>query len=145
MRSSKGGRFSYAKKTNRGGICLEIKINKEIRNYTESMFFGLSMRQSFFAVFGVGIAVLVYFAFRSTLGTETLSWVCMLAAAPFAAMGFVSYHGMPAEKFVLVWLRSEMIEPREIRFLPTNFYYEAVKDVLAAKEKEEYKKHDEKH
>ena len=38
-----------------------------------------------------------------------------------------------------------MIEPREIRFLPTNFYYEAVKDALAAKEKEEYKKHDEKH
>ena len=24
---------------------LEVKINKEIRNYTESMFFGLSMRQ----------------------------------------------------------------------------------------------------
>ncbi|MBR7074337.1 MAG: PrgI family protein, partial [Oscillospiraceae bacterium] len=62
-----------------------------------------------------------------------------------AAMGFVSYHGMPAEKFVWVWLRSEMIEPKEIRFLPTNLYYEAVKDVVAAKEKEEYNKHDEKH
>ena len=24
---------------------MEVKINKEIRNYTESMFFGLSMRQ----------------------------------------------------------------------------------------------------
>ena len=28
-----------------GGIILEVKINREIRNYTESMFFGLSMRQ----------------------------------------------------------------------------------------------------
>lgn len=27
---------------------MEVKINKEIRNYTESMFFGLSMRQFIF-------------------------------------------------------------------------------------------------
>lgn len=70
---------------------MEIKINKEIRNYTESMFFGLSMRQFFFAVIGVGFAVLMYFSLRSVLGTETLSWVCMLAAAPFVAMGFITY------------------------------------------------------
>lgn len=29
---------------------MEVKINKEIRNYTESMFFGLSLRQ--FVFFG---------------------------------------------------------------------------------------------
>ncbi|MDE6902800.1 MAG: PrgI family protein, partial [Lachnospiraceae bacterium] len=28
---------------------MEVKINKEIRNYTESMFFGLSMRQFIFS------------------------------------------------------------------------------------------------
>lgn len=27
---------------------MEVKINREIRNYTESMFFGLSMRQFVF-------------------------------------------------------------------------------------------------
>ncbi len=27
---------------------MEVKINREIRQYTESMFFGLSMRQFFF-------------------------------------------------------------------------------------------------
>ena len=40
---------------------MEIKINREIRNYTESMFFVLSMRQFIFAVAGCGIAVLLYF------------------------------------------------------------------------------------
>ena len=39
---------------------MEIKINREIRNYTESMFFGLSMRQFIFAVIGCGMAVLLY-------------------------------------------------------------------------------------
>ena len=29
---------------------MEVKINKEIRNYTESMFFGLSLRQFVFSV-----------------------------------------------------------------------------------------------
>lgn len=27
---------------------MEVKINREIRNYTESMFFGLSLRQFIF-------------------------------------------------------------------------------------------------
>lgn len=36
---------------------MEVKINKEIRNYTESMFFGLSMRQFIFSVLAVVVAV----------------------------------------------------------------------------------------
>ena len=31
---------------------MEVKINREIRNYTESMFFGLSMRQFVFFCLG---------------------------------------------------------------------------------------------
>ena len=36
---------------------MEVKINREIRNYTESMYFGLSMRQFFFSVLAVIVAV----------------------------------------------------------------------------------------
>ena len=36
---------------------MEVKINREIRNYTESMFFGLSMRQFIFSVLALVIAV----------------------------------------------------------------------------------------
>ena len=36
------------------------------------------------------------------MGMETVSWVCMLGAAPFAAIGFIKYHGMTAEKFLWV-------------------------------------------
>ncbi|MBE6018572.1 MAG: PrgI family protein, partial [Lachnospiraceae bacterium] len=32
---------------------MEVKINKEIRDFTESIFFGLSMRQFFFSVLAV--------------------------------------------------------------------------------------------
>ena len=79
---------------------LEVKINKEIRNYTESMFFGLSMRQFLFSVLACGVAVGLFFLLRGRFGTETLSWMCILGASPFAVMGFVRYNGMTAEQFV---------------------------------------------
>ena len=76
---------------------MEVKINREIRNYTESMFFGLSMRQCVFTVLAASVAILLYFVLKPYVGTETVSWMCILGAAPFAAMGFVTYHGMTAE------------------------------------------------
>ena len=106
---------------------MEIKINREIRNYTESMFFGLSLRQCIFAALAVIVAVALFFVFNPILGMETTSWVCILGAAPFAAMGFITYHGMTAEKFLWAWLRSELIEPRYFHFESRNLYYELLK------------------
>ena len=109
---------------------MEVKINREIREYTESMFFGLSLRQFIFSALAILVAVGAYFLLRPHLGTETVSWVCILGAAPFAAMGFVKYNGMTAERFVLAWIRSEFIMPRKLMFKATNIYYEALKSVV---------------
>ena len=79
---------------------LEVKINREIREYTEAMFFGLSMRQFVFSVLACGIAVALYFFLRPYLDMETISWMCVLGAAPFTAIGFIRYHGMNAEQFL---------------------------------------------
>ena len=114
---------------------MEVKINKEIRNYTESMFFGLSLRQFIFSVLACGVAMGLYFLLRSRFGTETLSWVCILGAFPFAAMGFVKYNGMTAEQFVWAWLKSEFLMPKKLMFLPDNLYYETVKPTIEAYEK----------
>ena len=100
---------------------MEVKINREIRNYTESMFFGLSMRQFVFSVLAILVAVGLYFLLKPHFGTET---------APFAALGFITYHGMTAEQFLWAWLRSELLEPKELRFEASNLYYEALKDKL---------------
>lgn len=113
-----------------GGIILEVKINREIRNYTESMFFGLSMRQFIFSALAILVAVGLYFLLKPHFGTETVSWMCILGAAPFAALGFITYHGMTAEQFLWAWLRSELLEPKALRFEASNLYYEALKDKL---------------
>ena len=109
---------------------MEVKINREIRNYTESMFFGLTLRQFIFSVLACSVAVGVYFLLKPYVGTETVSWMCILAAAPFAALGFITYHGMTAEQSLWAWLRSELLEPKELRFESSNLYYEALKDKL---------------
>lgn len=109
---------------------MEVKINREIRNYTESMFFGLSMRQFVFSVLAILVAVGLHFLLKPHFGTETVSWMCILGAAPFAALGFITYHGMTAEQFLWAWLRSELLEPKELRFESSNLYYEALKDKL---------------
>lgn len=103
---------------------MEIKINREIRNYTEAMFFGLSLRQFVFSVLACGVAVGVYFLLKPYVGTETVSWMCILAAAPFAALGFIKYNGMTAEKFVWAWIKSEFLMPKKLVFHSTNTYFE---------------------
>jgi len=115
---------------------MEVKINREIRDYTESMFFGLSMRQFFFSLAAIGIAVVLYLTLKPVLGLETVSWLCIIGAAPFAAMGFVKYHGMNAEEFLWVWLRSELIEPRELKFQSSTIYFEVVEESRRGKKAE---------
>ncbi len=121
---------------------MEVKINREIRNYTEAMFFGLSLRQFIFSVLACGVAVGVYFLLKPHFGTETVSWMCILAAAPFAALGFIKYNGMTAEKFVWAWIKSEFLMPKKLVFRSTNTYFELMKPNMELKKKEVLKAND---
>jgi len=106
---------------------VEVKINREIREYTESMFFGLSLRQFIFSALAVAVAVCAYFFLKPYLGTEGVSWVCVVGAAPFAAMGFIKYNGMTAEQFAWAWIKSMFIIPKRLTFRATNIYAEVFK------------------
>ena len=107
---------------------MEVRINREIRDYTESMFFGLSLRQFFFSVLACGVAVGIYLGLNPILGTETTSWLCIVAAFPFAVMGFLKYNGMTAEKFVMAWIKSTFMIPKVLLFGNTNYYYAMLAD-----------------
>lgn len=121
---------------------MEVKINREIRNYTESMFFGLSLRQFIFSVLACLAAVGTYLLLQPYLGTETVSWVCVLAAVPFAALGFIKYNGMSAEKFIYAWIKSEFLMPKKLTFHSTNTYYEFFQPSIEQKQQEVLKSND---
>ena len=101
---------------------MEVKINKDIRQYSESIFFGLSMRQFIFSILACLVAVGLYFILRTYFGIETLSWMCILGAAPFAILGFVKYNGMTAEQFLVAWFRSKFLMPSHFVFKSDNYY-----------------------
>ena len=114
---------------------MEVKINREIRDYTESVYFGLSLRQFLFSIVACVVAVILYFIFRPYFGIETLSWLCILGAAPFAALGFIKYNGMNAEEFVFAYIKSEFLIPKKLSFNPTNFYIKLITEKQKGDEK----------
>jgi len=89
-----------------------------------------SLRQFLCSILACGVAVALYFGLRNLVGMETVSWVCIVGAAPFAALGFIKYHSMTAEQFIWAWLKSEFIMPRRLMFGATNAYYEMTKGGL---------------
>ena len=114
---------------------MEVKINKEIRQYTESVFFGLSLRQFICSVLACATAVIIYFLLNPILDKGIVSWLCIAGAVPFALLGFFKYNGMTAEKFFMAWLKSEVLTPKKLLFKPSNYYLEMYKQGQKYKDK----------
>lgn len=105
---------------------MEVKVPRDILQYEESLFFGLTLRQFLFSVLAVAVAVGAFLLCKPLLGTETASWICMVAALPFALLGFVRYNGMTADQFVKVWVRSEILFPKVLVYRGSNLYAELI-------------------
>ena len=114
----------------------EIKINKEIRDYTESILLGLSLRQSIFSILACAVACGIYFLFKERLGTEVTSWLCMLGAAPFAALGFIRFQGMYTEDIIKVAFSSLVLSTRNLINNPFNLYYTLLEPTIIQSRKE---------
>ena len=84
---------------------MEIKINKEIRAYRETLFFGLSVRQFVCSVLAVGAAVALYFSLNRVF----------------------QYNGLTLERFLWAWLKSEVIMAGKRVWKAENYYEEAMK------------------
>jgi hypothetical protein len=109
-------------------VIMRVQINNEIRDYSESIFFGLNLRQLIFSALACGVAVGSYFLFRKHMGIETLSWLCILCASPFAALGFFKYNGMTAEKVLWCFIKSEILMPYQLSYHATNHYENLLKE-----------------
>lgn len=114
---------------------IEIKIPKEISEYQESVFFGLSLRQFVCSLLAVAAAVGLYFLLDHAVGSEIAGWASILGAAPFAACGFIRYHGMTAEQMMAAILQSEVFTPRRLVFKDENCYYSALEQRIRAGER----------
>ena len=106
----------------------------------------MNTRQFVCSLLALGAAVGLYFCLRPIVGAEQVGWMCILGAAPFAACGFFSYHGMAAEQLLWAWIKSEILMPRRLVFKSDCLYYQAIQPAIAegCKRKRRPKKHTDK-
>ena len=115
---------------------MEVRINKEVRNYTEAIFFGLNPRQFVFSAIACVAALITYFAASKFFNTEIVSWLCILAALPFGALGFITFQQMKTEDILKHFIYSIILQSRDLIDKPWNLYYEISKDIRDKHRKE---------
>ena len=106
--------------TGRANNSISISVNPEIRNYSESVFWGLTLRQFLFSCLGCLVSVGIFFLLRNVIGMEAVSWACILGMLPCGLLGFVTYNGMTAEQLLAAVIRSELLMPKGLVFKPVN-------------------------
>lgn len=83
---------------------IEIRIPKEIKNYREKLFFGLTLRQCLCAGAALLICVPLYIFGNKILPQETVSWIVILVAVPLMLAGFFRYNDMMFEQFAVEFM-----------------------------------------
>ncbi len=110
---------------------VEIKMNKDISKYKETLFFGLTVRQFFCSAAAVLMTIGSYLIFSPFIGKELMSWLCIVCAVPFAVAGFFHFNGLTLEQFLWEWFKTCVLYSNVRGWKCTNYYYE---ELLVEKE-----------
>lgn len=92
---------------------ISVEIPKEIRDFKEKLFFGLTLRQCVSTAIALIICVPLYIYGRKILGDDIASYLVILIALPCAGAGFYKKNGMVFEKYVLTIIKHGFIYPHK--------------------------------
>lgn len=95
---------------------MNYEIGPDLREISESIWFGLNLRQLLSSVIGIVLSVVIWMLCRDRLGQQYTSWLCCAVVTPCACIGFVKVQGQPFEQFALSWLKFMLLERKELPF-----------------------------
>lgn len=95
---------------------IAVRIPKEIRAYKEKLVAGLTLRQLLWTVIGFIICVPTYLYGIKYIHEEILSWIVLIIASLCGGIGFISYHGMPLEKYFMA-IGKQLIYPAHRKYI----------------------------
>lgn len=101
---------------------IAVRIPEEIRKYKEKIMFGLNARQLIATLLALFVCVPLYFYGRNYLTEDVLSWLIILIAVPLVAIGYFRFNGMPMEKFIVAWLKYEVLYPMKRVYKVENYF-----------------------
>lgn len=121
---------------NGGGLMIEIKVPKEIKDYKSKLFFNLSVRQFVCTALALMICVPLYITGRKYMSEDVVSWLVIIIAAPLLFTGYFRYNDMNFEEFAKEWFDFNMsIQKRKYEYEP--IYMEIRKGYMAEDFEEE--------
>ena len=104
---------------------MEVKINKEIGDYREQIFFGFTARQCLTAVIIAIIAIVVGIRCMNLgAGMHVATILIVLICGPIAVLGFYTHNGMSAWQLIVAFVRCTVLMPAHLVYKADNYYYD---------------------
>jgi hypothetical protein len=115
---------------------IEVKIPKDIKNYKEKFMLNLTIRQflSFASAVFIMLPLFIVGVFKWGWNMDLVGWLVLLIGTPIIGLGFFNYHGMPTERFVIQWLKTNVLYPQKRIYRIRNTMKELINYVEPAKE-----------
>lgn len=101
---------------------IEIPVNREIRSYKETIFYGFTMKQVIFGILGLAAGAIVFLWLPKDLNLSIRTLLGLAAGFPMIALGFLTFNNMTAAELIRVLYNFYLKNPRKYPSVPTNRY-----------------------
>ena len=122
---------------------IEVEIPKDINGYKPKFIGPLTLRNTVSIIITAITAVPIGFLLGQVFVNEIALTIAMIIGAPILFCVFKDIYGMPAEKFILMYLKTQVFTPKDRKYKTNNFYqsFLPIQDKkLNDKELKKYKK-----
>ncbi|WP_288327934.1 PrgI family protein [uncultured Clostridium sp.] len=99
---------------------IEIRINRDPREYKDKIIAGLTLRQLICTVIMLGINIPLYIFGAKYINKELIGYLIILIAVPFILIGFFEYNKMPFERVIWAAIQSKLIQPSKRKYSNKN-------------------------
>lgn len=79
-----------------------VKVPKDINEYEHKVFKGLTWRNIKWGGIGIALSLSLYFILSKFIDSSILSWFLMIIVAPCFLFGFITFDGIPGDKYALI-------------------------------------------
>ena len=118
---------------------MQSEYPKKSESIKKKIMFGLNARQLIATLLALFVCVPLYYWGRNYLSDDILSWIIILIAVPLVAIGFFKFNGMPMEKFVVAFMKFELLFPLKRKYKTDNAFRdwqnEAIKEENRSRER----------
>ena len=95
---------------------IEVEIPKDINGYKPKFIGPLTLRNTVSIIITAITAVPIGFLLGQVFVNEIALTIAMIIGAPILFCGFKDIYGMPAEKFILMYLKTQVFTPKDRKY-----------------------------